>query len=142
MRNLAFTLCLYSGQMCTMTQAIVVPADGIATDQGHKSYDELCADLTASIDKFLADQAVATAVLGAIQSPDTLARIAEAPEHGPVMLASKKIAHAELPGAEVRSPVLLACDAADEKSYMEERFGPIAFVANRFRVVQRRYHVE
>ena len=128
LRNLAFTLCLYSGQMCTTTQAILVPAGGIDTDQGHKSFDEVCADLAAAIDKFLADPAVATAVLGAIQSPDTLARIAEAPAHGRVVLASRRIEHAEYPGAEVRTPVLLACDAADEKSYMEERFGPIAFV--------------
>nr|CAC10601.1 putative ring opening enzyme [Aromatoleum evansii] len=124
LRNLAFTLCLYSGQMCTTTQAILVPADGIDTDQGRKSYDEVCADLATSIDKFLADPAVATAVLGAIQSPDTLARIAEAPAHGRVVRASTKIEHAEFPGAEVRSPLLLACDAADEKAYMEERFGP------------------
>ncbi|NMG77586.1 phenylacetic acid degradation protein PaaN [Aromatoleum diolicum] len=128
LRNLAFTLCLYSGQMCTTTQAILVPAGGIDTDQGPKSFDEVAADLAASIDKTLADPAVATAVLGAIQSEDTLRRIGEAGEYGRIVLASKKIEHAEFPHAQVRSPVLLACDAADEKSYMEERFGPIAFV--------------
>lgn len=128
LRNLAFTLSLYAGQMCTTTQAILVPAGGIDTDQGHKSYDEVAADLGAAIDKFLSDPAVATAVLGAIQSEATLARINEAGEYGRIVLASKKIEHAEFPKAEVRTPVLLACDAADEKSYMEERFGPIAFV--------------
>lgn len=128
LRNLAFTLCLYSGQMCTTTQAILVPADGIDTDQGRKSFDEVAADLGAAIDKFLTDPAVATAVLGAIQSEATLDRIAEAGEYGRIVLASKKIDHPDFPKAEVRTPVLLSCDAADEKSYMEERFGPIAFV--------------
>ncbi|MPN50667.1 hypothetical protein SDC9_198299 [bioreactor metagenome] len=28
----------------------------------------------------------------------------------------------------MRTPVLLACDAADEAAYMQERFGPISFV--------------
>ena len=28
----------------------------------------------------------------------------------------------------MRTPVLLACDAADESAYMEERFGPISFI--------------
>lgn len=130
LRNLAFTLSLYSGQMCTTTQAILVPAGGIDTDQGHKRFDEVAADLGAAIDKFLADPAVATAVLGAIQSPDTLGRIAEAPGYGEVVLASRKIEHPEFPNAEVRTPVLLTCDAADEKSYMQERFGPIAFVVS------------
>ncbi|MDO9597396.1 MAG: phenylacetic acid degradation protein PaaN [Azoarcus sp.] len=128
LRNLAFTLCLYSGQMCTTTQAILVPAGGIDTDLGHKSFDEVATDLGAAIDKFLTDPAVATAVLGAIQSDATLARIAEAGEYGTIVLASKKIDHPDFPQAEVRTPVLLTCDAADEKSYMEERFGPIAFV--------------
>ncbi|MBX6358270.1 MAG: phenylacetic acid degradation protein PaaN, partial [Micromonosporaceae bacterium] len=36
-RNLAFSLTLYSGQMCTTPQNILVPAAGIDTDQGHKS---------------------------------------------------------------------------------------------------------
>ncbi|MBC9072462.1 phenylacetic acid degradation protein PaaN [Thauera sp. CAU 1555] len=130
LRNLAFTLSLYSGQMCTTTQAILVPAGGIDTDQGHKSYDEVAADLGAAISKFLSDPAVATAVLGAIQSEATLARIEECQsgQYGKVVLASSRIEHPEFPGAQVRTPVLLACDAADEANYMEERFGPIAFV--------------
>ncbi|MBR0567175.1 phenylacetic acid degradation protein PaaN [Azoarcus sp. L1K30] len=128
LRNLAFTLSLYSGQMCTTTQAILVPAGGIDTDLGHKSFDEVAADLGAAIDKFLTDPAVATAVLGAIQSEATLDRIAEAGEYGKVVLASKKVDHPDFPQAEVRTPVLLTCDAADEKSYMEERFGPVSFV--------------
>lgn len=128
LKNLAFTLSLYAGQMCTTTQAIIVPATGIDTDQGHKSFDEVAADLGTALARFLSDPAVATAVLGAIQSPATLARIDEAATLGKVVLASTRIEHPEFPAAEVRTPVLLACDAADEAAYMEERFGPIAFV--------------
>ncbi|MCP5268088.1 MAG: phenylacetic acid degradation protein PaaN [Zoogloeaceae bacterium] len=128
LRNLAFTLSLYAGQMCTTTQAIFVPAGGIDTPEGKVPFDQVAADLGAAVDKFLSDPAVATAVLGAIQSPDTLARIEAAPQWGSVVLASKKIDHPEFPQAEVRSPVLLACDASNEAAWMEERFGPIAFV--------------
>ncbi len=128
--NLAFTLSLYSGQMCTTTQAIIVPAGGIETDLGSKSYDEVCADLAAAIQKFLSKPEVACAVLGAIQSGATLDRIAEAGSGslGRVVLASTRIDNPEFPGAEVRTPVLLAVDAADEAAYMEERFGPVSFV--------------
>jgi phenylacetic acid degradation protein paaN len=128
LRNLAFTLSLYSGQMCTTTKALLVPASGIDTDQGHKSFDEVAADLGTSIDRFLSDPATATAVLGAIQSPDTLARIAAAPQAATVVLASKKLAHPEYPAAEVHTPVLLKAGAADEAAYMQERFGPISTV--------------
>lgn len=128
LRNLAFTLSLYSGQMCTTTQAIIVPANGIDTPEGRVPFDQVASDLGAAIDKFLADPATATAVLGAIQSDDTLARIEEAPQWGEVVLASRAIEHPEFPKARVRTPLLLKCDAADEKAYMEERFGPISFV--------------
>ena len=130
LRNLAFTLSLYSGQMCTTSQAIFVPANGIDTEDGHKTYDDVCADLARAIDGFLSKPEVALAVLGAVQSADTLARVALADggSLGRVLLASKKLDNPEFPKAEVRTPVLLACDAADESSYMEERFGPITFV--------------
>ncbi|MBP8923199.1 MAG: phenylacetic acid degradation protein PaaN [Thauera sp.] len=130
LNNLAFTLSLYSGQMCTTSQAIFVPAGGIDTEDGHKSYDEFCADLARSIERFLSKPEVAHAVLGAIQSADTAERIdiANSGALGKVVLASQKLDNPEFPGAKVRTPVLLACDASDEKAYMEERFGPISFI--------------
>ncbi len=130
LRNLAFTLSLYSGQMCTTSQALFVPAGGIDTEDGHKSYDEVCADLARAIEGALAKPEVACAVLGAVQSADTLARIAlaDSGQLGTVLLASKKLDHPDFPKAEVRTPVLLACDATDESAYMQERFGPISFV--------------
>ncbi|MCL2658159.1 MAG: phenylacetic acid degradation protein PaaN [Betaproteobacteria bacterium] len=128
--NLAFTLSLYSGQMCTTSQAIFVPAGGIDTDEGYKSYDEVCADLSKAIERFLSKPEVAHAVLGAIQSADTAERtdIANSGALGKVVLASTKLENPAFPKALVRTPVLLTCDAADEKAYMEERFGPISFI--------------
>ena len=130
MRNIAFTLSLYSGQMCTTTQAILVPAGGIETDEGHKSYDDVCADLGRAIDGTLAKPEVAFAVLGAVQSQDTVRRIelANGGTIGRVVLASRKLDNPDFPKGEFRTPALLACDAADEAFYMEERFGPITYV--------------
>ncbi len=39
--NLAYSLSLYSGQMCTTPQTILIPRDGIDTDDGHRSVDEV-----------------------------------------------------------------------------------------------------
>lgn len=128
LRNLAFTLSLYSGQMCTTTQDIFVPAAGIDTDDGHKSFDQVAADLGQAVDKFLADPAVATMVLGAIQSPDTLKRIEQSAALADVVLASRSIDNAEFPKAAVRTPLLLKTTAANESAFMQERFGPISFV--------------
>jgi phenylacetic acid degradation protein paaN len=128
LRNLAFTLSLYSGQMCTTTKAVLVSADGIQTDEGEKSFDQVAMDLGQAIDKFLADPATAAAVLGAIQSPETLKRIDDAPHVASVVLASRKLAHPEFPQAEIHTPVLLKTRAEQEEVYMQERFGPIASV--------------
>ena len=128
--NLAFTLALYSGQMCTTSQAIFVPAGGIETEDGHKSYDEVCADLGRAVERLLGKPEVAHAVLGAIQSADTRERIelANSGALGRVVLASQVLQNPEFPAATVRTPVLLACDGAEEKTFMEERFGPISFI--------------
>jgi phenylacetic acid degradation protein paaN len=132
LKNLAFTLSLYSGQMCTTTQDIFVPANGIDTDEGHKSFDDVASDLGRAVDKLLSDAAVATAVLGSIQSPDTLKRIEEAPalatHSTDIVLASRKLDNAEFPAANVHTPLLMKTDAANESVYTEERFGPITLI--------------
>jgi phenylacetic acid degradation protein paaN len=128
MRNLAFTLSLYSGQMCTTTQAILVPADGVDTPEGRIPFEQVAEDLGAAISKLLADPATACGILGAIQSEATLRRIDDASNWGRVVLASRSLVNPDFPAAAVRTPVLLACDATSEGGWMEERFGPISFV--------------
>src|SRR5476649_2184872 len=49
-RNLAMSLSLYSGQMCTTPQNIFVPKSGIETDEGHKSFDDVVAGIVGAID--------------------------------------------------------------------------------------------
>lgn len=130
LRNLAFTLSLYSGQMCTTSQAIVIPAQGIDTDQGRKSFDQVGQDLAQAIERFLEKPETALAVLGAIQSDATLARIDEAAGGGmgQVVLAPKALHYEAFPQARARTPALLACDARDSGHYAREQFGPISFL--------------
>ncbi|MFF5983741.1 phenylacetic acid degradation protein PaaN [Streptomyces olindensis] len=128
--NLAFSLSLYSGQMCTTPQNLLVPREGIATDQGPKSYDEVVADLAKAVDGLLGDDARANALLGAIVNPDVKARLEKAPGLGEVALASREITNADFPGAVVRTPVIVKLDGAKpdaEAAYMSECFGPVSF---------------
>jgi len=53
--NLALSRSLYSGQMCTTPQNLLVPSTGMATDQGAKTPDEFAADLGAAIDRLPGD---------------------------------------------------------------------------------------
>lgn len=126
--NLAFTLSLYSGQMCTTTQNLFVPADGIETDEGHKSFDEVGAGIANSIGKLLGDDARAVELLGGIVNPAVITRLELAPEYGDVVLASRAIKHPAYEDAVVRTPLLVAIDAKDEEVYGQECFGPVSFL--------------
>ncbi|MFD5427207.1 phenylacetic acid degradation protein PaaN [Streptomyces sp. NPDC127084] len=128
--NLAFSLSLYSGQMCTTPQNLLIPRDGITTDAGDKTYDEVVADLSAAVSGLLGDDARANALLGALVNPDVKARLEAAAGLGEVALASRAVTNPEFPDAVVRTPVLVKLDGAkpdDEAAYMSECFGPVAF---------------
>ncbi|MFJ4800059.1 phenylacetic acid degradation protein PaaN [Streptomyces murinus] len=128
--NLAFSLSLYSGQMCTTPQNLLIPREGILTDQGPKTFDEATADLARAVDGLLGDDARANALLGAIVNPDVKARLEAAAGLGEVALASREISNPEFPGAVVRTPVIVKLDGAKpdaEAAYMSECFGPVSF---------------
>ncbi|MET7601184.1 phenylacetic acid degradation protein PaaN [Streptomyces avermitilis] len=128
--NLAFSLSLYSGQMCTTPQNLLIPRDGIRTEEGPKSYDEVVADLARSVGGLLGDDARANALLGAVVNPDVKARLEAAAGLGEVALASREITNPEFPDATVRTPVIVKLDGAkpdDEAAYMSECFGPVSF---------------
>jgi phenylacetic acid degradation protein paaN len=128
LRNLAFSLSLYSGQMCTTPQNILIPSTGIDTDAGHRSVEEFGADLGASLDKLLGDAQRAAGTLGAIVNDGVLSRLAEAGASASVLHPSTEVADEQWPGATIRTPVVVRLDAADEKTYTREWFGPISFV--------------
>jgi phenylacetic acid degradation protein paaN len=127
-RNLAFSLALYSGQMCTAPQAIFLPAGGIETDQGHKGFGDVGAAIAAAVDALCADPARAAPLLGAIQNRATLERVAEARALGRIVRDSAPIAVPDFPAARTATPLLLAVEANDCEAWGEERFGPIAFL--------------
>ncbi|MEU9333262.1 phenylacetic acid degradation protein PaaN [Streptomyces sp. NPDC048290] len=128
--NLAFSLSLYSGQMCTTPQNLLIPRDGITTDQGPKSYDEVVTDLAAAVSGLLGDDARANALLGAIVNPDVRTRLEAAPGLGEVALATREVTNPDFPDAVVRTPVIVKLDGAkpdDEAAYLSECFGPVSF---------------
>ncbi len=126
-RNLGFTLTLYSGQMCTTSQNILIPRDGIETDQGHKSFDEVAEGIAAAVGKLTADPARGVELTGAIVNDGVLERLDEVTKVGEPVLESRTVEHPAFPGAVVRTPTVVKLDAADTATYSREWFGPISF---------------
>ncbi|TWI35875.1 phenylacetic acid degradation protein PaaN [Paracoccus sulfuroxidans] len=121
--NIAFSLSLYSGQMCTAPQNIYVPKGGIQTDEGPKTLDEVAAGIAGAIDALLADPARASGVCGTIANPATLARVASARGMGGVLRDSAPLAEGRS-----ASPLILQVEDAPDGPHRHECFGPISFI--------------
>jgi phenylacetic acid degradation protein paaN len=134
-RNLGFSLTLYSGQMCTTPQNLLIPAGGIETEAGHKSFDEVVAGIAGGVSALTADPAKGVELTGAIVSEAVLHRIAAARQLGDVVLDSRELAHPAYPDATVRTPMIVSVKgsyAAGEGSpespgVQSECFGPVTF---------------
>ena len=127
--NLAFSLCLYSGQMCTTPQNIYIPSDGIDGPDGRMTFDEVAAGIVKAVDWLLSDPARAAEVLGAIGQQSTVDRVTAArAAGGTVLREGGPIDNERFPDARTCSPTIIAVDEGDESIYQQECFGPIIYL--------------
>ena len=127
-QNLAFSLSLYTGQMCTAPQNVYVPQGGIETDDGTKTPAEVAAGIGTALDKLLGDDARAVELLGGVVNSGVLDRLAAAPARGEVYVASREVTHPAFDEATVRTPTLIGLTADDAEVYEQECFGPVAYL--------------
>ncbi len=123
-RNIAFSLSLYSGQMCTAPQNIFVPADGVATDLGHRSVEQVETALVEAVDALLSSPERAAQVAGTIVNETTLERVASARGLGRILRDSRPLSG----NGRTATPLILGIGLDSRDAYETERFGPISFV--------------
>ncbi|VTU18590.1 phenylacetic acid degradation protein PaaN [Variovorax sp. PBL-E5] len=132
LRSLATTLCMFSAQMCTSPQNIYVPAQGVRTPQGVVAFDAVARRLADAVAALTGDAKKAAMILATLQSPQTLALLAqmteEGEQRGQVLLRPKRYLHPEYPDARTSTPLMLKVGKAERDLYGAERFGPISFV--------------
>lgn len=126
-QNIAFSLSLYSGQMCTAPQNIFVPADGVKSASGHVSFDEVVQKLKNSIEGLVNNPKAGPFVLGSIQNENTLARTKEM-ALGEVIMEAGSIENPMFEKARTMTPKLSVIDASEKDKFKEEIFGPFAMV--------------
>jgi len=127
-RNIAFSLTLYSGQMCTTPQNILVPSSGIETNEGHKSFDEVGSGIANAVSALVGDPGRAVELTGAIVNDGVLERLGRARDTGTVVLESTVVSHPTYERAQVRTPLILSISSDAEATYGSEWFGPISFI--------------
>jgi phenylacetic acid degradation protein paaN len=132
LRSLATTMCLFSAQMCTSPQNIYVPQSGVHTPQGMVPFKEVATRLAAAVQALTSEPKKAAMILATIQSPQTLALLAQmqsmGEQRGQVLLAPKAYPHPEFAHARTSTPLMLQVTTQERDLYAEERFGPISFV--------------
>ena len=99
-RNVAFSLALYTGQMCTAPQNIYIPQDGIDTADGHLGFDQVAAALAEGVTRLLGEPARAVEILGAVVNDGVAQRLEAARSLGPIVLDTQAIAHPQFPEAD------------------------------------------
>jgi len=127
-RNIAFSLSLYTGQMCTAPQNIYVPKGGIDTASGPLTFDQVASGIAEGVQKLLSDPARAVEILGAVVNDGVMQRLENARWLGDVVLDTQTLTHPAYPEARIRTPLIVKLGAADLDKYLAEWFGPVAFV--------------
>jgi len=128
LRNLAMSLSLYSGQMCTTPQNVFVPREGIMASGERVAFDDVVTGLVGAIDGLLGAPERAVEILGAIATDATLARVDGENAKAGVVRRSVALEHPKFPQARVRTPLVAVVDAADAERFDHEAFGPITYI--------------
>jgi acyl-CoA reductase-like NAD-dependent aldehyde dehydrogenase len=116
--------------MCTATQNIFVPRDGVKVGGERKTFDEVAQAIVDAVNWLLGEPKRAAEILGAIQNDATLRRVDDAAKDAqmPVLRPTAPVANEAFPKARTRSPLILKVDATQKGKYMHEMFGPIACI--------------
>ncbi len=127
--NLAFSVTLYSGQMCTAPQNFYIPEGGINTPNGKISFDEFAEKFVENINGLVDNPKAGPFVLGAIQNKNTCDRVAETGKiGGKILLESRSIENPMFKNARISTPVVMEVSSDDKEKFSEELFGPIALL--------------
>lgn len=127
--NLAFSINLYSGQMCTAPQNFYIPEGGIKTPAGVVSFDDFAKKLVDNINGLVDNPKAGPFVLGAVQNKKTSERVIEAEKlPGKVWLKSRTFENPMFKNARVATPIIVEVDASKKEVFSKELFGPIALL--------------
>jgi phenylacetic acid degradation protein paaN len=123
-QNIAFSVSLYSRQMCTAPQNIFISQE-IETEDGVLSFDEVASEIVEAVKGVIRHPKMGSGTLGSVQNDATIKRINNV--KGNILLAPQKVENTEAANARIQSPTILATEAVSQV-YREEYFGPLVFL--------------
>ncbi|WP_439881973.1 phenylacetic acid degradation protein PaaN [Pontibacter sp. MBLB2868] len=128
-QNLAFSVTLYSGQMCTAPQNFFVPEKGIKVGGEQVPFEDVVQKITEAVSGLVNNPKAGPHILGAIQNPATAERVKSAATvNGKEVLSTCDFSNPMFANARTCTPVIYEVDATEKESYSRELFGPIVLI--------------
>ena len=133
-KAIARATCLFSAQMCTSPQNVYVPRDGIATANGHLSFEDVTQALVDAVNDIADHPTMAAGIMGAVQaepSCEIVRRLEQQAQDHPaaqVLRRPSRYVHPDFPEARTMTPLIVTLPADNAALYAEEHFGPVMFV--------------
>lgn len=125
MRNLAFSVCLYSGQLCAAPQNFFIPKGGIPEADGNiVPFEEAVALLKNEIDALVLHPQRGAGVLGAIQNTATYQQAKSIRQLGKPVLAGVRAKSKLFKQARMCAPSILKLSSEDKAIFEKEYLGP------------------
>lgn len=126
MQNLAFSVSLYSGQMCTAPQNFFIPAQGVSTAGGQLTFDEVVQKFRDAVVALVTNPKMGAGTLGALQNDTTLQRAHNAGKLGAKMiLEGQPLVNEEFAHVRGFTPAILEVNSTDSHIFEQELFGPV-----------------
>ncbi|WP_019947884.1 phenylacetic acid degradation protein PaaN [Hymenobacter aerophilus] len=128
-QNLAFSVSLYSGQMCTAPQNFFIPEGGVQVAGELVPYEDVVQKLAAAVTGLAQNPKAGPHVLGAIQSQATHERVRDlALEGSRAVLAHGSVDNPVFQNARTCSPSIHEVEASRVEQFSQELFGPIMLI--------------
>lgn len=127
--NLAFSVSLYSGQMCTTPQNFFINSNGVMEGDTRIPFEEVVQRFAAKVDAIAANEKIGPSTFGAVQNPQTLDRVREAAQWNvKVVREGGTVAHPGFENARTATTAILQADSTQNMIFEREYFGPVVFV--------------
>ena len=128
-QNLAFSVSLYSGQMCTAPQNFFIPETGMLVGETLVPYEEVVQKIAAAVISLVTNPKAGPHVLGAIQNAATYERVQQlAFDGGRSILAHGTVDNPLFQNARTCSPSIHEIGSDKVEQFSQELFGPIVLV--------------
>ncbi len=125
LRNLALSVALFAGRMCTSPRVIFGPREGVRLADSRISWEEFEVMFAREIERLLGEAGRAESILGAMRRHEYDDCIDGAALMGEVILESRVISHTRFSNATVRTPLVIRVKSGQADVYTREWFGPV-----------------